>query len=55
MKTLGIALVVNMGTVAAIVCATVAALHGVAGWGWFLLIAVLVSKSWSSSEGRTDA
>jgi len=39
MKTLGIAFVVNMSSVAAVVCATLLALHGIAGWGWFLLVA----------------
>jgi hypothetical protein len=55
MKLLGIALLVNMGSVAAIVCATLLALHGIADWGWFLAMALLLSKSWTSSGDKEHA
>jgi hypothetical protein len=50
MKTLGIALAINLSSVAAVVCALLAAIHGVTGWGWFLLIAVLVSKTYQEND-----
>jgi hypothetical protein len=54
MRTIGIALLVNMSSVAAIVCAAVTALHGVVGWGWFLLIAVMLTRGWSSKDGEVS-
>jgi phage tail protein X len=55
MRIFGIALAINMGSVAAVVCATLLALHGIAGWGWFLFVALLLSKSWTSMGDKEHA
>ena len=52
MKTIGIALLVNMCSVASVVCATLLALHGIPGWGWFLVVAMLLTRTWTSSGDR---
>jgi hypothetical protein len=44
MKILALALIMNIGSIAAIICATVAAVHGVPGWGWFLFVAILLTN-----------
>ena len=45
-----ILLLVNLPSIACVIGATILAFHGIAGWGWFLFIAVLLQSYYSSSK-----
>ena len=48
MRMLGIALLVNASSISAILAASYLALLGITGWGWFLLVAVLLHTTYSA-------
>lgn len=43
-------LLANLSSVACVIGAVILALHGIAGWGWFLLVALLLHTTFSSSK-----
>jgi len=34
----------NLGAVACVVCATILALNGIGGWGWFLFVGIMMTS-----------
>ena len=45
-----ILLLANLSSIACVIGATILAFHGIAGWGWFLFVAVLLQSYYSSSK-----
>ncbi len=45
-----ILLLANLSSVACVIGAIILALHGIAGWGWFLFLAVLLHTTYRSSK-----
>jgi hypothetical protein len=45
MRMFGIALVFNLASIAAVLAAAYLAALGIPGWGWFLLVGVLLAGS----------
>lgn len=55
MKMLGLALLLNASSVAAVAAAAFVASRGVDGWGWFLLVSVILGgRSYSSKDETAD-
>ena len=50
MKLIVLTLITFAPVIASVVGATLLALNGIAGWGWFLFIALLLAGSVSISE-----
>jgi phage tail protein X len=45
-----ILLLANLSSIACVIGAIILAFHGIAGWGWFLFLAVLLHTTFSSSK-----
>jgi hypothetical protein len=45
-----ILLLANLSSIACVIGATILAFHGIAGWGWFLFVAVLLQSYYKSSK-----